>query len=358
MCTKLQVLVNIGYLQLIERCVIKESATAGTVICNMFQKDAPMRSTILILISGTLWGIMGLFVKQLTNLGFTSVEISSLRWIFAVIILFSFVVPTDRKKLRVRLNDMPKFAVSGIFGMLALSTLLYMSMSYTSIAVADVLSNTSPIWVLAASVPLFGEKLGGRKIIAVLLAFLGCAFVCGLFNGDAVRVSLPGILCGLGAGIAYASYSIVGKFILRDYDSITLTFWSSVFACLGSLFLIDLPNVAVRLIAAPTALIYVLLIAVLCTILPFFLYSLGLKSCAASKAAVLVCADPVTAALISVTAADEPFSFTLAVGIVLVISAIIFLQTNNTNKKGEKQCTISKQVSSSTAGNTTNQRTL
>lgn len=158
-----------------------------------------MQSTIFILISGVLWGIMGLFVKRLTILGFTSVEVSSLRWIFSAVLLLLIVGVADRGKLRVRPRDLPKFAASGIFGMLALSTLLYMSMSRTSIAVADVLMYTSPIWVLIASVPLFGERLDKRKIIVVLLAFLGCAFVCGVFGGVG-RVSLTGILCGLGSG--------------------------------------------------------------------------------------------------------------------------------------------------------------
>ena len=164
-----------------------------------------------------------------------------------------------------------------------------------------------------------------RKIIAVLLAFLGCAFVCGVFGGVG-RVSLTGILCGLGSGVAYASYSVVGKFILRDYDSVTLTLWSSVFAGIGALFMIDVPGVFTRLIGSPGSLINVFLIAGVCTIAPFFLYSLGLRSCAASKAAVLACAEPVTAAVISVAFAGEHFSAALAVGIILVISAIILLQ--------------------------------
>ena len=284
-----------------------------------------MSSTILILISGFLWGVMGLFVKRLTALGFTSIEVSALRWISAAVLLPLFVTAADRKKLRVKPRDLPKFAASGVLGMLALSTLLYMSMSFTSIAVADVLMYTSPIWVLTASVPLFGERLDGRKIIAVLLAFLGCMFVCGLFDGGTVSVSLPGLLCGLGSGVAYASYSVVGKLILCDYDSVTMTLRSSVFAGLGALFLIDVPDVAGRIIGSPVSLVYVFLIAVMCTIAPFFLYSLGLRSCAASKAAVLACAEPVTASVISV-AAGEAFRFTLAVGIILVISAIILLQ--------------------------------
>lgn len=310
-----------------------------------------MTSTIFILISGILWGIMGLFVKRLTDLGFTSIEISALRWIFSAVLLLLFVTLTDRKKLHVKPRDLPKFAASGILGMLALSTLLYMSMGYTSIAVADVLMYTSPIWVLISSVPLFGERLDRLKITAVLSAFLGCALVCGLFDGNAMNVSLPGILCGLGSGIAYASYSIVGKFILRDYSGMTLTLWSSVFAGLGALFLIDVPDVARRITGSPVSLVYVLLIAVMCTTAPFFLYSLGLRSCTASRAAVLACAEPVTAAVISVIS-GEPFHITLVIGMALVISAIILLQIN---RKGKQPCTTSEPEFSSTNGRTTNQ---
>lgn len=81
---------------------------------------------------------------------------------------------------------------------------------------------------------LFKERLTGLKLLAVLLAFLGCALVSGLGAGD-MALSTAGILYGLGAGFGYAMYSIFARYALeRGYSSNTINFYSCLLAALGA----------------------------------------------------------------------------------------------------------------------------
>lgn len=100
-----------------------------------------------ILLAGILWGTMGVFVKKLTHSGFSSAEVSAGRWLFSALIIVAAVYLHDKKNLIIERRDIFRFALIGIFGFLLTSTFLYLGISFTSIAVADVLMYTSPIWV-------------------------------------------------------------------------------------------------------------------------------------------------------------------------------------------------------------------
>ena len=289
--------------------------------------------SVVIMTAGILWGAMGIFVKRLTLAGFTPVEVSAMRYIFSAFIILAAVFLLDRKSLIIEKKDIWKFASVGLIGLFAESTFLYLSISLSSIAVADVLTYTAPIWVQIASVILFNEKLNAVKILCITLTFSGCVLVNGIRSLSDFNANILGILFGLLSGICYASYSIVSKFILRKYSGTTLTAYATIFAGLGAPFTVNVKRIANKIAADYVSLLYVLVIAVFCTVVPCFLYSVGLKSTNASKAAVLSCTSPVTAALVGVIIAKETLSPFQMTGIACVLSSIIFLNSKF-KKKG------------------------
>lgn len=289
--------------------------------------------SVVIMTAGILWGAMGIFVKRLTIAGFTPAEVSAMRYIFSAFIILTAVFLLDRKSLIIEKKDIWKFASVGLIGLFATSTFLYLGISLSSIAVADVLMYTAPIWVQIASVILFNEKLNAVKILCITLTFSGCVLVSDIRSLSDFNANILGILFGLLSGICYASYSIAGKFILRKYSGTTLTAYATIFAGLGAPFTINVKGVANKIAADYVSLLYVLVIAVFCTVGPYFLYSVGLKSTNASKAAVLSCIEPVTAALIGVIIAKEILSLFQMTGIACVLSSIILLNSKF-KKKG------------------------
>lgn len=282
--------------------------------------------SVVIMTAGILWGTMGIFVKRLTLAGFTPAEVSAMRYIFSAFIILAAVFLLDRKSLTIEKKDIWKFATVGLIGFLATSTFLYLGVSLSSIAVADVLMYTAPIWVQIASVILFNEKLNAVKILCITLTFSGCVLVSGIRSSSDLNTNVLGILFGLLSGICYASYSIAGKFILRKYSGTTLTAYATIFAGLGAPFTVNVKSIANKIAADYVSLLYVLVIAVFCTVVPYFLYSVGLKNTNASKAAVLSCIEPVTASLVSVIIAKEVLSPFQVTGIACVLSAIILLK--------------------------------
>lgn len=287
---------------------------------------------VVILLAGMMWGVLGIFVNRLTGIGFSSVQVAALRWISSACIVFLLVFVTDKDKLKIRLRDIWIFALIGIGSSLAMSMFYFLSMNLTSVAVSDVLLYTSPIWVLVFSAIFFHERITPKKLCCILLAVCGCALVCGVLEQNGELWNAKGIAFGVCSGIAYSLYSIMGKIVLKKYDRITLLVYNVLFAALGAILIVDIPQTVGLIGKNVNSLIYILLLATVGTLFPFFFYTIGLKKTAALKAAVICCIEPVTAAAVSALFLKEPLGILQVIGIGLIVGSIVLLQIKDENR--------------------------
>ena len=153
---------------------------------------------ILVALAAVLWALLGIFSVQIHKFGFSSTEISALRWIFAAVIMFVLVLVTDRKKLKIKLKDVWMFALTGVFSYMLTSTFYFISMELTSAAVANVLMYASPVWVLIMSRIFFNEKFNAIKLISIFGTVGGCclsAALCQRVRAYSTRRELRSVLC-------------------------------------------------------------------------------------------------------------------------------------------------------------------
>lgn len=285
----------------------------------MKQKAAPL----CILAAGILWGTMGIFVRHFQSLGLSSLEIGTLRTLMGVLITGVYLFLRHRSLLKIRLKDLWCFLGTGIASLFFMNLTYFTAMKHTSLAVAGVLLYTAPIFVMLLSAALFREKITRKKLLALALAFFGCVLVSGL--GSDSRVSLPGLLFGLGAGISYAMYSIFGRYaIRRGYGSWTMTFYTFLFCSVLNVFLCDW-QLVLPVAAEPVELLWIAALGLVTAFGPYVLYSLGLEAMDNGRASILASIEPVVAAVISVVIFREALSLPAALGIALVLAAILIL---------------------------------
>ena len=135
-------------------------------------------------------------------------------------------------------------------------------------------------------------------------------------------INIEGILLGLGAGLGYALYSIFSRFaIARGYDSVTITFYTFLFALIGAVPLTDMRAVGSCFTKSISDTLFVVGCVVVTTILPYVLYTKGLTGMDAGKAAVLANVEPVVATMIGICFYREQLDVSVAGGIVLVLAA-------------------------------------
>ena len=281
------------------------------------------KSALCVLLAGTLWGSMGLFVRKLNAVGLYALDIVQLRIAISLVLVGLYLLIFARDKLRVRLRDLWCFAGTGIVSLLLFSWCYFSGMQEASLSVMAVLLYTSPAFIVLLSVLLFRETLTRQKLLALVLTFAGCCLVSGLGSGSAV--SMKGLLLGLGSGFFYALYSIFAPFGLRHYSPLAVVFWTFVFAALGALFVADWGNLMTVLSVPQNALLAAGLV-LLSTVAPYILYTKGLANVESGKASIMASIEPVVGTLVGTLVFGEPISAGVFLGLACILACVYILR--------------------------------
>ncbi len=301
-----------------------------------FEPKKSKRHALLILAAAVLWGTTPLFVTRLALLSLSSYEMLFYRAGFAVLWMAGYMLFRDRSLFRIRLRDTWIFVGSGVLAFAFFSFCYSESIRQSSPAVAAALLYTAPAFLVFFSAWLFGERLTAYKLLAVLFVTVGAFTVSGLFLGGAF--SPAGVLLGLLSGFGYALYTVFSRIGLRRYSSLTVTFYSLLFAFLVSLFFIRPSTLAVGF-SEPSGFLTVLLYSTVTCLLPYLLYTAGLSQTPPAVAGILATVEPVVAALFGVFLLAEPFTPFKAIGILLILSGVLLPEAKSlfSLHKSEKQ---------------------
>ena len=288
----------------------------------------PMKklAPVFVLSAGTLWGLMGIFVRRLGSYGFSSLQIACLRILFGAALFLVITGCYRRELLKIRLRDVGLFLGMGLLSLLLFTVCYFTTIRLASLSVAAILLYTSPIWVMLLSAVCFQERITGRKQLCAAMAFGGCVLVSGI--GSAAGLSPVVIATGLLSAVGYGLYSIFGTFALRKYQPLTVTTYAFVFGAVGAVVLCK-PIEIVGIVsgaANPAGLVILLIVTAFVTaVLPYLLYTVGLSHMRASGAAIMASIEPVVATAAGALVFGEALTMPAFAGIALVLGAIVVL---------------------------------
>ena len=286
------------------------------------KKFAPM----FVLSAGTLWGVMGVFVRKLGTYGFSPLQIACLRILFGAVLFLLITAIFRRDLLKIQPRDVGLFLGMGLLSLLLFTVCYFTTISLASLSVAAILLYTSPIWVMLMSAVCFREKITRRKLLCAAMAFGGCVLVSGI--GSAASLSPMVIVTGLLSAVGYGLYSIFGTFVLRKYQPLTVTTYAFLFGAAGALLLCNPAQIA-RVICEsgqPGRLVLLITVTAFVTaVLPYLLYTVGLSRMRASAAAIMASIEPVVATTAGALVFGEALTLPALAGIVLVLAAIVVL---------------------------------
>ena len=281
-------------------------------------------SYFYILLGGTLWGLIGLFNRNLSAGGFSSCSIVLVRNLGSLIVLGLVFLIFDRSIFRTELKHLPYFLGTGVISILLFTLCYFSCQQVCSLATAAILLYTAPTFVVILSAILWKDKITKRKIIALVITFLGCSFVTGVWSGN-FSVTLVGFLLGIGSGFFYGLYSIFARYALEHYKPLTVTFYTFVFAGISSLFIMR-PNELVLGFSQPKMLFLIIGLIVVSTVLPYIFYTKGLAEVDSGKASILASIEPVVAAIVGILAFGEPMNITVLLGLGCILVSVYILR--------------------------------
>ena len=285
----------------------------------------------LIILAACFWGSMGIFVRKLGGYGFSSIQIVSIRVTIAALIFCIVLLIKDKKGFRISPRDIPLFVGLGWGSILFFTVCYFSAIAIMSLSTAAILLYTSPIWIMLMSMLIFHEKMNKGKLVALILAFTGCVLVSGI-SGDGITVT--GLLLGLGSGIGYGLYSILGTIALRRYTPYTVTTYTFVIAAIGSWMICRPAEMITKIKTAetlPGLLLLCMLTAIVTAVIPFLSYTLGLRTVEAGRAGILATVEPLVATVIGLLCFSEPLTVLSTAGIVLILAAVVILNMKENN---------------------------
>ncbi len=219
-----------------------------------------------------------------------------------------------------------EFAVLSILGVLmALSSLtLYCSFNFMDAGIASTLLFVYPVMVAVMMAIFFKERVTPVTAISILLALFGISLL--YKGGDGVTLSAVGVVLVMVSSLTYAVYIIIVNKSQLLMSSVKLTFYvlltGTVMIYVYSLFG---PNAHLMPLNSPMMWVYALVLAVFPTVVSLILMVIAVHNVGSTPTAVMGALEPITAVCIGIFVFGEAFTFRLAIGILLILSAVILI---------------------------------
>ena len=224
--------------------------------------------------------------------------------------------------------DLVQCLILGLLGVAVSNYFYYVAIQKTSVAIAIILQYTAPVWVLLYVVARRQQKLTVQKVAAVAVAIAGIALTIGIVGAPSVsplRLDTYGLIAAMLASFSFAFYNVGGHRILARHDRWRVLTWTLVSA--SAFWLLINPPwkvAAAQYTAAQWGFLFVFsMISVLGS---FSLYFLGLQYLEPTRAIIASCLEPVFSILLAAILLGEGVHPIQALGIVLVLSAIVIVQ--------------------------------
>lgn len=282
------------------------------------------KANACVLAAGAMWGTISIFVRHLDGAGLSALQICLIRTFLAWVMTGAFLASVSPGRFSIRLRDSWCFIGTGIISYALFSTCYFMAVAMSQVSVAVMLLYTSPVFVTLLSAVLFHESMTCRKWLALVCTVTGCVLVAGVLQGH-LTVPLPALALGLASGFLYALYSIFGRFALRRYDPLTVTFYTFTFATAAMLPLGQPGYIVEILMGDPSLWLWAMGIAIVCSVLPYFLYTKGLQHMESGKAAIMATIEPFVGSAIGIFFFAEPHGPLKLIGMALILGSVIIL---------------------------------
>jgi drug/metabolite transporter, DME family len=284
----------------------------------------PALGAALVLGAAALWASLGIFGRLAFAHGVPPFEVASVRAFLAFIAVLPLALARARplRTLRVPRGDRLLVIGYGAIGIGFFYFVYLAAIARLPIAVAAALLYTAPAFVVAMAWTFRWEPVRVQRLLPLALVLLGAFLVTGAFRA-LTHVDGVGVAAGIASGLAYATFTVLGKRMRERYDVLTTT----VFAYgMGAIVLAILAPPWTVLIRYPDAIPILLAMGLLATLLPALLFYAGIRHVDASTASMLATIEPVIAAGLALVWLGEALSVSIVGGTALIITAAILLR--------------------------------
>ena len=248
----------------------------------------------------------------------------------AVLSLPFFLIPMIRFDWNsVNKSKVFKYSFFGAILYLSSSIADFIGLLYISASLERAVLFTFPIYVFLLSSDL--SRITFSKVVLIVSTVLGLAIMFNPTVDNHLTDTLIGISLVLLSAIFWALFIIYSK---RAVSNISPTIFTSTYMCITTVllllgFIIDSKNFTTFSTLQTHTMIYLVFLAIFCSIIPSYLMSFGLKKINASLAAVISAMGPIVTLGLDVVILNHHLGLNEIIGAIIVTLCVTCLTRLN-----------------------------
>ena len=248
----------------------------------------------------------------------------------AVLSLPFFLIPMIRFDWNsVNKSKVFKYSFFGAILYLSSSIADFIGLLYISASLERAVLFTFPIYVFLLSSDL--SRITFSKVVLIVSTVLGLSIMFNPTVDNHLIDTLIGISLVLLSAVFWALFIIYSK---RTVSNISPTIFTSTYMCITTVlllfgFIIDSKNFTTFLTLQTHTMIYLVFLAIFCSIIPSYLMSFGLKKINASLAAVISAMGPIVTLGLDVVILNHNLASNEIIGAIIVTACVTCLTRLN-----------------------------
>ncbi len=280
-----------------------------------------VKGSICGILAAVCYGTNPLGALPLMSQGIQPYSVIFYRFSIAVVLLGS-IMAIQRHSFAVTRRELAIMAALGV--LFASSSLtLYASFLYMDAGVASTILFVYPVMVAVIMTVFFHERLTIVTVLSIALALSGIMLLSKGGNGSAL--SALGITLVMVSSLTYAVYIVAVNRSMQHMPSFRLSFYVMVFASLTVLAFSFCGGNQLQTLSGYDQWGLALMLAVIPTVMSLVLMAVAVHNIGSTPTAIMGALEPLTAVVIGITVFGEAFTARLAVGILMILGAVMLI---------------------------------
>lgn len=283
------------------------------------------KGILLTLIAAAGFGVAAPLSKIIYTYGLSPNLMLTLRFLMASIILWGYIyIKRDKINYKVSKKQLGFLFLLGGIIYVATTTFYFTGVKYIPVSIHVMIFYTYPLIVNGFTVFVFKDKIPFKQIIAMIVSFIGLILIA--FNG-VFTINYLGMAFSLMAALGYSIYLMTLNIkALKQMNSLVLAAYTNTFSGLV-FFMYSFARRDFYLNIPLPAWIAIAFMATISTAIAIIVLKKGIQLIGPAKASIIGTFEPLEGILLSVLFLKETLNFNQVIGIILIIFAIIIVQS-------------------------------
>lgn len=281
----------------------------------------------LAVFAASLWGVSGACAQYVFEQKGISIDwLVTVRLLIAGVLLLAYASlrnPSQVLAIWQTAHSAKQLLAFGVLGMLGVQYTYFAVIEHSNAAVGTVLQYLGPTVIAVYLALVYRRRPSRRELLAIVLAMLGTLLLVTHGEIGVLQISLEGLLWGLSSALALAFYTVQPVSLLKRHDSAVVVGWGMLMGGLAYVGWSQPWSVPGQWDLGTWA--AVVFIVVMGTLVPFYCYLLAVKTIGPQRTSLLACAEPLSAALVSVLWLNVAFGWLDVLGSLCIVLTIYVL---------------------------------